>query len=467
MLQASTEVVVRRRLQPGTQVGNHLVIRSVLGSGGTAVVYEALHTRLDTAVALKVAHVSTASDDDAVARLDREARVCAGIEDPRVPRVYDVGELDDGRPYLVMQKISGQTLEEIVAGQRLSPSMALRITRELLSALDAVHRHGVVHRDIKPSNVIARFEDEGYPRVHLMDFGVSKEIAARPSEPALTRPGAIVGTPLYMAPEQMAGDPIDARADLYAVGVLLYEMLSGRAPFVGGSTSEIMAAVLRRDHPSLAQAWPGAPRELVTLVSCAMAERAADRFTSARQMRDALDQVMYVVEPPAIRTSLAPSLPPRAYSRVKLGVLALCGLCAVVVGSSVKTAGSHDIPRLSARATAHVPAPAGAAKVAPREAEAPASMPALAQKPAALPAVPVATAQAPAPRPRAQQRPAQVAKKPLARPVVRPGIETRAPSADHLVADSLRELEALRSGLDVSAVSGVSSHANPEQALVD
>jgi hypothetical protein len=103
MLEASSDVVVRRRLQPGTQVGKHLVIRGVLGSGGTSVVYEALHTRLDAPVAVKVAHVSLHGDEEAEQRLEREARVCAGIEDPRVPRVYDMGELEDGRPYLVMQ----------------------------------------------------------------------------------------------------------------------------------------------------------------------------------------------------------------------------------------------------------------------------------------------------------------------------------------------------------------------------
>ena len=467
MLEASSDVVVRRRLQPGTQVGKHLIIRGVLGSGGTSVVYEALHTRLDTAVALKVAHVSLHGDGDTERRLEREARVCAGLEDPRIPRVYDMGELPDGRPYLVMQKVAGQTLEELMAQGRLQPRTAMRIAREVLSALCAVHANGVVHRDVKPANVIARFEDRSFPRVHLMDFGVSKETCARASEPTLTRPGAILGTPLYMAPEQMAGDPVDARADLYAVGVLLYEMLAGRAPFVGCSGAEIMAAVLRRDHPTLDQVWPEAPRGLVTLVSRAMAERPVERFTSASQMRDALDSVMYLVDPPeTVRTTYAP--PPKEPRRGTGLVVAMAVTCALLVGGRASKVGSDAawLGPLADEALRNVARSelARAAAATRPAAPAPAPAPALALPPVQETDVP-ALAGPPAP-PRKQ--PPLRAKAPAA-PAAR---VTAAQSPEHVdasavLADSLRELETLRAQLDVAGASGVSAPAKPDYQVTD
>jgi serine/threonine-protein kinase len=468
MLEASSDVVVRRRLQPGTQVGKHLVIRGVLGSGGTSVVYEALHTRLDAPVAVKVAHVSLHGDEEAEQRLEREARVCAGIEDPRVPRVYDMGELEDGRPYLVMQKVSGTTLEELMAQGRIEARTALRIAREVLSALCAVHANGVVHRDVKPSNVIARFGERGFPRVHLMDFGVSKETTSRASSPSLTRPGAILGTPLYMAPEQMAGDPVDARADLYAVGVLLYEMLAGRAPFTGCSSAEIMAAVLRRDHPALDEVWPEAPAALVALVARAMAERAQERFASARDMRDALDASMYTVE--------APEPAPLSVAPVSRGVratwtaVAMAIGCAVFVGSSATKVGSdatwlgplaNEALKQVARAEiAHAAAP-------------PPPPPPVAAAAVTVEAIPAQEAKVPELRslkvraPKPVRLAAKAAPAAPTRTVARPKPPEPPYKASVVLANSLRELEALRNQLDVSAASGVSEPANPDYQVTD
>src|SRR5262245_47889624 len=140
----------RKRLQPGERVGDHLVVRSVLGQGGTAVVYEALHTRLGASVALKVLDVPDSYLHDGVLRMQREAEVCASIEDPHVPRIYDINALPDGTPYVVMEKISGTTLEEMLAAGPLKLESVLAIADDLLAALEAVHRAGVVHRDIKP-----------------------------------------------------------------------------------------------------------------------------------------------------------------------------------------------------------------------------------------------------------------------------------------------------------------------------
>ncbi len=283
----------RQRLSPGTRVGDHLIVRGVLGEGGTAIVYEALHTRLGASVALKVLDVSEEYMESAHARLRREAHVCASLEDPHIPRVYDVGELPDGTPYVVMERVSGRTLEDVLASEGPLPlDVAVHLAEDLLLAVEAIEKAGIVHRDIKPPNIILQTGGEGQLRVRLMDFGVSKNmnVDREPGlmpDPSLTQQGAIVGTPHYMAPEQIVGPSVDSRADLYAVGVVAYEMMGGRTPFEGQTTGDVVAAVLHtrplplrklRDvHPAL-EGW----------VEQAMAPRRSDRFQSARVMRDAL-----------------------------------------------------------------------------------------------------------------------------------------------------------------------------------
>ncbi|MET0285059.1 MAG: serine/threonine-protein kinase, partial [Polyangiales bacterium] len=225
-LEQSGEVDRRHRLPPGTRIGDHLIVRGVLGEGGTAIVYEALHTRLGASVALKVIDVSDEFMEGAHARLLREAHVCASLEDPHIPRIYDVGELPDGTPYVVMERVSGRTLENVLVQGALPLDIAVQITEDLLLAVDAIERAGIVHRDIKPPNIILQTNAEGMLRIRLMDFGVSKNVGAEreptqktdvQSNPSLTQQGAIVGTPHYMAPEQIVGPSVDSRADLYAV----------------------------------------------------------------------------------------------------------------------------------------------------------------------------------------------------------------------------------------------------------
>ncbi len=279
----------RNRLKAGDRVGDHLVVRSVLGQGGTAIVYEALHTRLGALVALKVLNVSAEFAHDGALRLQREAEVCASIDDPRIPRVYDVGALPDGTPYVVMEKVSGVTLEELLQAGPLATHAVLEITRELLKALEAVHRGGVVHRDIKPANVIVKTASDGTRQVRLMDFGVSKSVCRELDDVKLTRVGTVVGTPHYMAPEQITGEPTDARADVYATGVVMFEMLTGATPFNGESTAEIVAAVLRHEPPDLRALRPEVPPALAKLVTCAMAARPGERFLTARDFLSALE----------------------------------------------------------------------------------------------------------------------------------------------------------------------------------
>jgi tRNA A-37 threonylcarbamoyl transferase component Bud32 len=452
--------VSRGRLQPGTRIGQHLVIRSVLGQGGTAVVYEAEHTRLGSTVAVKVAHVHASVAEDAAARLEREARVCANLNDRRVPRVFDVGELDDGTPYLVMEKVSGTTLEDLLARNRMKPSVALGIARELLFALEAVHRAGVVHRDVKPSNVLVQLDDEG-AHVHLMDFGVSKPIAARRTDPGITRPGAVVGTPLYMAPEQLSAEELDQRTDLYAVGVLLYEMLAGRSPFVGDSTAEVVSAILTREHAPLSTAWAEAPPEVASLVARAMAESAAERFFSAREMREALDEAWRAMQAPAaLRTSYYHPGPQAVRRAIWTGLVfgaAVALALPLVRGPRFPTAAA-ELPPAAAAVVTQAPEPAqevgpvpqlDAAPLAARPAPAairPASkQPAL--KAPALKRPPARPAVRPLPPRAAMARPkARALARPAARPAPHPAVgpRTAAPHAGSMLNDSLRELEGLR-----------------------
>jgi hypothetical protein len=286
----------RHRLAPGTRVGDHLVVRGVLGEGGTAVVYEALHTRVGASVALKVVDVSDEYMEGARARLLREAHVCASLEDPHIPRIYDVGELPDGTPYVVMERVSGRTLENVLLQGALPLDIAVQITEDLLVAVEAVERAGVVHRDIKPPNIILQTNSEGHLRVRLMDFGVSKNVSSEreptqkvntQANPGLTQQGAIVGTPHYMAPEQIVGPSVDSRADLYAVGVVAYEMMSGRTAFEGQTTGDVVAAVLHTRPLALSKLREVHP-ELEGWVERAMAPRRSDRFRNAREMREAL-----------------------------------------------------------------------------------------------------------------------------------------------------------------------------------
>lgn len=278
----------RKQLKAGSRVGDHLVVRSILGQGGTAIVYEALHTRLGSGVALKVLNVSEEFAQDGALRLQREAEVCASIDDPHVPRIYDVGALPDGTPYVVMEKVSGDTLEQMLLSGPLSAEVTLEIIFDLLKALEAVHRAGVVHRDIKPANVIVKTSPDGVRQVRLMDFGVSKAVCREVDDPKLTRVGTVVGTPHYMAPEQITGEAVDARADLYATGVLMFEMLSGTIPFDGQSTAEIVSAVLRHEPRPLGSLRADLPKGLEAVVMRAMAPRPCDRFLTARDLVSAL-----------------------------------------------------------------------------------------------------------------------------------------------------------------------------------
>jgi serine/threonine-protein kinase len=276
-------------LAAGTRLGAHTIIRGVLGEGGTAVVYDAWHTELDRAVAVKMLHPNARVAREARARLIREARICESVRDPRVPRVFFIDELDDGTPYMVMEKIEGPTLQKLIESGPLPISTACTITAHLLEGLAAIHGRGVVHRDIKPANVILQPRDDGTVRIRLMDFGIGKQLVENaPDVTGITRQGDIIGTPCYMPPEQLTGRGIDARADLYSAGVVLFEMLSGKLPFNASSVAEVVAAVLRDEIPNVRTLREEVPPALAEVIAKATAKDPKARYASAERMKLAL-----------------------------------------------------------------------------------------------------------------------------------------------------------------------------------
>ncbi len=271
----------------GTVLAGRYALVAEIGRGGCAVVYEAHDLKLGRLVALKLVKEG-ARDRQANARLAREARAGAAIHHPNVCTISDTGQLEDGRPYLVMERLHGETLTQCLHRLRvLSPSDAIEIALQLLSALDATHALGVVHRDVKPDNVFLVPRSGCGPLVKLLDFGMCRRAAPTFRDDAtLTRAGQVVGTPEYMSPEQVSGKrEFDARIDLYAVGVILYEVLSGQRAFPGKDAREVVVSVLVRSLPPLRSLRPEIPLVLDRIVARAMEREASFRYASAAEFQ--------------------------------------------------------------------------------------------------------------------------------------------------------------------------------------
>jgi eukaryotic-like serine/threonine-protein kinase len=220
----------------------HYEITGTLGEGGMGVVYAARDARLDRTVALKM--IRRASTDPAAAeRLRREARAAASVSHPNICQLYDIGE-EAGDLFIAMEYLEGESLAARLARAPVPPPEAIQISLATLAALDALHSRGLMHRDLKPSNIF--LTPHG---VKLLDFGLARAIDTAETETQLTQPGTVLGTPQYLSPEQVLGQPVDARSDLFAAGVVLYEMLTGRPPFSGASVPQLVHAIAY-EHPS-------------------------------------------------------------------------------------------------------------------------------------------------------------------------------------------------------------------------
>ncbi|HVY49351.1 MAG TPA: serine/threonine-protein kinase [Minicystis sp.] len=267
----------------GSTLGSSYTIVRVIGEGGMGRVYEARHTRIGSKrFAIKMLHPEFARQPDVISRFQREAEAAAAIRSPFVVDVYDVDRSQDGRPYLVGEFLEGKEFADYLAEVKKMPvGPAVRIVRQICKALAAAHDQGVVHRDMKPENVFLT-GDMARPTAKVIDFGISK-IGDTPGT-ALTKTGMIMGTPSYMAPEQARGEKVDHRADVYAVGAILYCALTGQRPFDRGDPTATLTAVLTQDPPRPRSIEPSIPEPLEVIVQRAMAKRPSDRHQSMQEL---------------------------------------------------------------------------------------------------------------------------------------------------------------------------------------
>ncbi|MDB4938850.1 MAG: hypothetical protein JWP87_5822 [Labilithrix sp.] len=271
-------------------VANRYELVSELARGGCGAVYEAYDVLANGLVAIKILQ-SGVLDQAALARFARETRVAAAIHHPNVCTVGDAGTLEDGSPFLVMERLYGETLRGYVSrAGRLDPEEAIELAVQMLSGLGAAHDLGIVHRDMKPENVFIVRPKGGLPVVKLLDFGMCRRKDAQPMDDrTLTRVGTVVGTPEYMAPEQASGRrDFDLRIDLYAVGVMLYEMLTGTRAFHGADARAILISVLARQLPSIRLVRPELPVALDRIVARAVERDPRARYGSAAELQNDL-----------------------------------------------------------------------------------------------------------------------------------------------------------------------------------
>ena len=270
------------------QTISHYRVVSKLGEGGMGVVYIAEDTLLGRQVAIKTL-VETDSDSRRYrARFLREARAVSALSHPNIATIYDFGETSDGLPYIVMELIKGETLNDLIQHSKLSLRRSLEIAISVAVALDEAHRHGIVHRDIKPSNIAINERGE----VKVLDFGLAKQLeepSAFPSEAntranTQTREGAIVGTPMYTSPEQALGMTVDPRSDLFSLGSVLYECISGHPAFPGMSAPDIFAKVIRDDAPQPSHFNSLIPSDLDRVTSKLLAKQPEARYQTAAEL---------------------------------------------------------------------------------------------------------------------------------------------------------------------------------------
>ncbi|HEY4243817.1 MAG TPA: serine/threonine-protein kinase [Kofleriaceae bacterium] len=309
-------------------------IEGVIGGGAFGTVYRARQLGLDRLVAIKVPTAAISIDPVMAKRFAREARAMARVHHPGIVAIHAVGELADGRPYIAMQLLVGEPLHRILRSGPLSPVRALRIVRAIASALAETHAASVVHRDLKPSNIVWHVDSAGDDRLVLVDFGiaVAREVDATDAT-RLTAAGAI-GTPHYMAPEQAHGEAVDARADLYALGCLLFELVTGAPPFDGPGV-EVLLAHMNTPAPAPSSLRP-VPGELDSLCALLLAKSPADRPQTANEVIALVDTALARLSPSDISglsaTAIAPASPSarRRFPWFLLGFLSASALAACV-----------------------------------------------------------------------------------------------------------------------------------------
>ena len=305
----------------GQRIGHYQII-APLGEGGMGEVYLAEDARLERRTALKLLPACFGKDEDRLRRFAQEARAASALNHPHVCVIYEVGETEEGCHYIAMEYVDGETLRQVMTGGRMGPDEVFEVAVQVASGLAAAHRQGVVHRDIKPENIMLR--RDGY--VKVLDFGLAK-LTERPATHRTAPTGArletdaglVMGTGRYMSPEQARGLAVDARTDIWSLGVVLYEMVTGRAPFEGATTSDLIVSILEREPTPLAQLSPDAPAELQRIVTKALQKERGERYQTAE---DLLSDLKSLKQELGIETQLErrrqPGLPGRSSLRTSV-----------------------------------------------------------------------------------------------------------------------------------------------------
>ena len=285
-------------------IGDRYVLGPLLGRGGMAEVRRARDTRLERDVAIKRLKADLAGDPIFQERFRREAHAAAGLNHPNIVSVFDTGESYDEAsglmiPYIVMELVVGHTLREILHdGRKIQPVKALELTQCVLDALDYSHRHGIVHRDIKPANVMLTNNGQ----VKVMDFGIARAVSDTAA--SMTQTASVIGTPQYLSPEQIRGEKVDRRSDIYSTGCLLYELLTGKPPFEGDSPVSLAYQHVRATPVPPSQIDPLVSTQMDAIVLKALAKNPNDRYQTAQEMRDDIarllagQKVQAVIPPP-------------------------------------------------------------------------------------------------------------------------------------------------------------------------
>ena len=273
---------------PGADYNSYELLRE-LGRGNIGAVFLAKHKPLGRLVAIKVLHDANARDTSDAERFIREARAAGRVRHPCVVEIFDFGYTPNNQPFLVMELIDGKTLRAQLT-EPMQPARALEIARQITSALHAVHSAGVVHRDLKPDNIFVGVNDW----VKIVDFGAAKDLAES-DLPNITQEGIILGTPIYMSPEHVQGKKVDHRTDLYALGCVLFEMLTGKPPFVSKTALEVFMAHCTAPIPEVTSPGGPLPSIIQTIIDKALAKDPDDRYQSANAMLIDLERAKFAV----------------------------------------------------------------------------------------------------------------------------------------------------------------------------